>query len=60
MGHSLADVDLPCFQEIVKNIDAKAVKWKVGYHRDRSAIQAQMLKLNIDPDLVSLAKLDDF
>jgi hypothetical protein len=60
MGHSVADVDLPYFREIIKNIDAKSIQWKISYHRDPSAAQSQMLKLEINPELVSFARLEEF
>jgi hypothetical protein len=32
MGHSLADVDLPYFKEIVQRIDGGNVSWKISYY----------------------------
>jgi Bacteriophage abortive infection AbiH len=49
IGHSLGDVDLPYFREIVRHIDVAKVTWKVCYHGSALGVQQQMAKLGIDP-----------
>jgi hypothetical protein len=34
MGHSLADVDLPYFEEIIRHVDGPRVRWRVSYYLD--------------------------
>ena len=60
MGHSMADVDLPYFEEIVRNIDASSVTWKVSYYSDLPRAQVQFSRLAIDDSLVTFARLEDF
>ena len=33
MGHSVSDVDHPYFREVIRNIDADRVTWKISYFR---------------------------
>jgi hypothetical protein len=60
MGHSLADVDLPYFREIIRNIHASNVIWKVSYYSDLTGIQRQFSQLAVDDALVEFAHLQDF
>lgn len=50
IGHSLGDVDLPYFSEILKNIPSKA-KWFIHYYSDKEKETFQKVteKLNITP-----------
>ena len=41
MGHSLDHVDLPYFREIIRNIHASNVIWKVSYYKDLAGTQRQ-------------------
>lgn len=34
MGHSLADVDRPYLEEVVRHVDVARVKWKVSVYKD--------------------------
>jgi hypothetical protein len=52
IGHSLGDVDLPYFREIIRNIDVDKVTWKVCYHGSAHGVQQQMAKLGIDPSKI--------
>lgn len=36
LGHSLDDVDIPYFKEIMKNIDGQRTKWKISYYRNEN------------------------
>jgi Bacteriophage abortive infection AbiH len=60
MGHSLSEVDAPYFEEIIKNIDPTAVRWKVSYHSTPVSAQASMSELGIDPALSTFARLSEF
>jgi hypothetical protein len=60
MGHSLSEVDAPYFEEIIKNIDPTAVRWKVSYHSTPASAQASMSELGIDPALSTFARLSEF
>ena len=59
MGHSFAEVDLPYFHEIIKNIDSTKVHWKISYYENLSSIQENFLALGIDESLASFAKLSE-
>ena len=60
MGHSLADVDAPYLEEIVKNIDSSAVRWKISYHNDPASAQDRFSRLGINQSLATFARLTDF
>lgn len=51
IGHSLGDVDLPYFSEILKNIPSKT-KWFIHYYSDeeKETFQKVTEKLNITPE----------
>ena len=60
LGHSLAEVDLPYFQEIVKHIDKATVLWKVSYYNKKELLHhiAAFKKLGIDPALIKFDRLN--
>jgi hypothetical protein len=60
MGHSLSAVDAPYFEEIIKNIDSSAVRWKISYHGTPTSAVASMSELGIDPTLSTFARLSEF
>jgi len=62
LGHSLSDIDLPYFQEIVKNIDLNTVKWRVSYHeiKDLQNHRQKLLELGIDSNLIDFSTLASF
>lgn len=59
LGHSISDVDMLYFLEIVKKIDRARVIWKVSYYEDSTAIRRQMAKLDIPSHLVEYLELSD-
>jgi hypothetical protein len=59
IGHSIGDVDLPYFREIMGNIDADGVKWKVSYHGNPLGVQQQMTKLGVDPSLIEFVRANE-
>lgn len=60
MGHSMAEVDLPYFLEILRHINARQATWKVSYHENQAKAEEQFAKLPIDRALVEFAHLEDF
>ena len=63
MGHSLKDIDLSYFKEIVRHIAGGNVRWKISYHRDDDLpkLRRQLGKLDGVPGhLVEFARLVDF
>jgi Bacteriophage abortive infection AbiH len=60
MGHSMAEVDLPYFREILRHIDVRQATWKVSYYENQAKVEQQFAKLPIDRDLVEFARLEDF
>jgi hypothetical protein len=60
MGHSVSDVDHPYFREVVRNIDASRVRWKISYFGELNALRERVGDLGIDVQLVEYALLADF
>jgi len=62
MGHSLADVDLPYFSEIIRHVDSTNVRWRISYyHEDHiPRLRRQLVNLGgIPVDNVEFAQLAD-
>lgn len=59
LGHSLSEVDAPYLAEIVRNIDASTVRWKISYHNDPTSALESFSKLGVDMSLVTFLRLDD-
>lgn len=59
MGHSLAEVDTPYFDEIMRNIDRSSVRWTISYHRDLMDTQLKFSRFGIDISQASFARLDE-
>jgi hypothetical protein len=62
LGHSVADVDLEYFKEIIKYTDKKVVKWKFSYYSDKDIVHHTnvLIGLGVDKDKITYAKLDSF
>lgn len=65
IGHSLSDVDLPYFREIIRHLpDPKAVKWQFTCHtdRDRENINrfCKQFKIASESNVRSLHEISDF
>lgn len=54
LGHSLSTVDLPYFEEIIKEIDTTTVKWKISMYNKKELVHHSdvVLKLGIDINLI--------
>jgi hypothetical protein len=61
LGHSLSPVDIDYFNEIIKNIDVKKVKWKVSYNsnKDLEHHLVTLTGLGIEESLIHLDKLEN-
>lgn len=59
MGHSFAEVDLPYFNEIIKNIDSTKAHWTISYYEDLGSIQENFYALGIGESLACFATLDE-
>jgi hypothetical protein len=61
MGHSLSDVDLPYFKEIIRNVDGHNVRWRFSYHHDddRPKFRERLDKLGVAGHLVEFARMTD-
>ena len=59
MGHSLSEADTPYLAEIVRNIDAFHVTWKISYHRDPKDMWGKLSRLGVDMSLATIARMDD-
>lgn len=59
LGHSLSEVDLPYFVEIIKRIDRNKVKWKISFHnkKDIARYSEIMKNLGISEELISYETL---
>ena len=60
MGHSVSEVDHPYFLEVIRNIDANRVPWKISYFGDLPGLRGRVEELGIAPHLVEYALLTDF
>jgi hypothetical protein len=60
MGHSISTVDHPYLREVIRNIDADRVKWKISYFGDLASLRKRMEELAIAPELIEYALLADF
>lgn len=60
MGHSVFGVDRPYFREVIRNIDAGRVTWKISYFDDLKVLRERVEELNIAQHLVEFALLRDF
>lgn len=61
-GHSLAEVDLPYFDEIIKRVNLFNTKWRVSYY---SAVEYHekretLLNLGVPEKNITIGKLSDF
>lgn len=61
-GHSMADVDLPYFEEIIKRLDQSKVKWRVSYYNadEKDEKLATLLELGIPKELITIDQLANF
>ena len=61
LGHSLSKVDEPYFAEIIRNVDARSVKWTISYYSAKAIenYQETMSRLGIDPDLIEYKKMNE-
>ena len=60
MGHSVSRVDHPYFREVIRNIDAGRVTWKISYFDDLKALRERVAELSIAAHLVEFTRLTDF
>jgi hypothetical protein len=60
MGHSVSEVDHPYFFEVIRNIDADRVPWKISYFGDLAGLRGRVEKLGVGSRLVEYALLPDF
>lgn len=59
MGHSLSEVDAPYLAEIVRNIDASCVRWRISHHSDPTDARGKFSRLGVDMSLAIFARLDN-
>jgi hypothetical protein len=59
IGHSLSAIDAPYLAEIIRNIDASSVRWKISYYRDATDVQERFSGLGVDMSLVTFVRLDE-
>lgn len=62
LGHGLADVDYPYFEELTKYLDLRNTKWKISYYSNDSLISFQktIQKLGVKEEQVEFISLQDF
>lgn len=58
LGHSMADVDMPYFEELVRRVSSR-VNWVVSYHADEERVRKMevLKKLGIEESLVKLCNI---
>ncbi|MEQ7799767.1 bacteriophage abortive infection AbiH family protein [Pedobacter sp. ASV1-7] len=61
-GHSMADVDLPYFEEIIKHLNVSKVKWHVSYFKPEEYEQRlhTLISLGIPEGNIIVEKLENF
>jgi hypothetical protein len=61
-GHSMADVDLPYFEEIINQLDLSRVKWRVSYFKKEEYEQrlTTLINLGVPEDNIIIDKLENF
>lgn len=61
-GHSMADVDLPYFREIINRLDPSQVKWRVSYFKKEEYEQrlTTLVNLGIPEENIIIDKLENF
>jgi len=59
LGHSLSEVDVPYFTEIIRNIDVSRVRWRISYHSDPTDARERFSRLGVDISLASFCRLND-
>lgn len=61
-GHSLSDVDLPYFREIIKQLDLPKVIWRVSYFKKDEYEQRKLtlLSLGVEEANIIIDKLENF
>lgn len=61
-GHSLSDVDVPYFREIIKQLDLPKVNWRVSYYRkdEYEERKLTLLRLGVDQANINIDKLENF
>jgi hypothetical protein len=52
LGHSLAEVDLPYYEQILDHIDRDSVRWTISFHMDPSEQRAALDPFCLAPQLV--------
>ncbi len=60
MGHSISSVDHPYFNEIIRNIDATRVRWKISYRDGIAELQERVKMVGIALNQAEFAHLPDF
>ena len=60
MGHSVSGVDHSYFREVLRNIDAERVRWKISYFGDPAGLRERIEELHINSHLVDYAFLAEF
>jgi len=60
LGHSLSEVDMPYFCEIMKNID-EDVKWIISYYREeeRESKRMRIIDLGVECDKIIMIKIEN-
>lgn len=59
-GHSISEVDIPYFQELVKSVN-DSTEWYVSYYGDdgKEALRKSLLKLDIKENKITFITLED-
>jgi hypothetical protein len=60
LGHSVSAVDHPYFREVIRNINARRVRWKISYFGDLAGLRERVETLGVAADLIEYALLADF
>lgn len=60
LGHSLSEIDMPYFKELVKYIDITTVEWIISYYSETEKVshRDKIINLGIKESLIKLKKLE--
>lgn len=61
LGHSIANVDLPYFKEIIKHINKNKTRWVISYYKADSVEQTRktMIDLGLDTKLIEFKRIEE-
>jgi len=60
LGHSISEVDMPYFREIVKHFDVDKVRWLVSFYGSPDSLRNSFSCLGVNSKLICFRSFDEF